>query len=68
MRETLPDVATDERAPMLFLAGFGALLLALVAALAVAALLKERARTAGIRRKYALRGDDAARRRVSRPS
>ena len=68
MRETLPDVAMDERAPALFLTGFGVLLAVLLALLVLALALKARARTAGIRRKYALRGDETARRRVSRPT
>ena len=63
MRETLPDVVMDERAPLVFIGGFSVLLGVLVALLILAAVLRSRARTQGIRRKYAVRGDAPARRR-----
>ena len=68
MRETLPDIVVDERAPYLFLTGFAVLLGVLVALLVLAAVLKVRAQRAGIHRKYAVRGERAARRRAPRAS
>lgn len=67
MRETLPDVLMDDRAPVIFIAGFSILLLALVALLIAAALVRERARTAGIYRKYATGNDASTRRRSVEP-
>jgi len=67
MRETLPDVLIDDRAPALFLAGFSILLISLVVLLVCAAILRERARTAGIYRKYATGNDASTRRRTAKP-
>ncbi len=64
MRETLPDVVIDERAPILFMAGFSILLFAMIGLLIWTAIMRARARRAGIYRKYATRNDLPTRRRT----
>lgn len=64
MDDMLPDVATDDRVPFLFLTGFSLILLAMVIVLAGIALARHRARTAGIYRKYAAADDRPNHRRV----
>ncbi len=64
MRDSLPDVMMDDRAPLLFMTGFSILLIVLVVALIGVALFRERARTAGIYRKYATGNDASTRRRA----
>ncbi len=67
MRETLPDIVLDDRAPGFFMAGFSILLFAFIVALIVAAVFRERARKAGIYRKYATGDDASTRRRTVKP-
>jgi len=64
MRETLPDVLVDEHVPAMFLIGFSAILIAMVLALVAIAIAQERARRAGIYRKYVATNDRPNRRRT----
>ena len=67
MYDTLPDVAVDERVPMLFAAGFSLILLVLIVILVLVAILANRARKAGIYRKYVVADDRPACRRTIGP-
>ena len=68
MYETLPDVLEDDRVPTMFLTGFTVILFCMVLALAAIAVARERARRAGIYRKYVATNDRPNRRRIVDPS
>lgn len=64
MRETLPNILVDERVPAMFLIGFSVILIAMVMALVGIAVAQERARRAGIYRKYVAANDTPNHRRT----
>jgi len=65
MRESLPDVLTDEGVHSMFLTGFVLILFCMVIALVGISVARERARRAGIYRKYVMENDRSDRRRNS---
>ena len=68
MRETLPNVLVDEHVPAMFLMGFSVILTALVLTLVGIAIAQERARRAGIYRKYVAANDSPNHRRTLDPN
>jgi hypothetical protein len=68
MTQPLPDIARDESAPLIFAAGFSALLALLIGVFIALMIARYRASKSGIYTKYVIRGDRPLRRNGARSS